>query len=257
MEAEPICRHISDLMSDPDMAVGYDWVMDMREKYPSFTLPAALLLKRSPDTITAQQRKELVSWLALAATDREAILAMFDPTEQERAMFYPAEKPAAPVTTDKAIDTFLNTYGSSSPEEDALLERLIFNPVPDYAGVLEAQAKALDEPDMPMSGQDALINAFIKKESETETAGNAAEEEQVIPAPAESPETKETEVQDPPLLSQSLAKFFIKQRRYDKAYEIISNLSLNYPEKSIYFADQLRFLQKLIINQRYSNKENQ
>ena len=80
MEAEPICRHISDLMSDPDMAVGYDWVMDMREKYPSFTLPAALLLKRSPDTITAQQRKELVSWLALAATDREAILAMFDPT---------------------------------------------------------------------------------------------------------------------------------------------------------------------------------
>ena len=70
-------------MSDPDMAVGYDWVMDMREKYPSFTLPAALLLKRSPDTITAQQRKELVSWLALAATDREAILAMFDPTEQE------------------------------------------------------------------------------------------------------------------------------------------------------------------------------
>ncbi len=257
MEAETICRHISDLMSDPDMAVGYDWVMDMREKYPSFTLPAALLLKRSPDTITAQQRKELVSWLALAATDREAILAMFDPTEQECAMFYPAEEPAAPVTTDKAIDTFLNTYGSSSPEEDALLERLIFNPVPDYAGVLEAQAKALDEPDMPMSGQDALINAFIKKESETETAGNAAEEEQVIPAPAESPETKETEVQDPPLLSQSLAKFFIKQRRYDKAYEIISNLSLNYPEKSIYFADQLRFLQKLIINQRYSNKENQ
>ena len=69
MEAETICGHISDLMSDPDMAVGYDWVMDMREKYPSFTLPAALLLKRSPDTITAQQRKELVSWLALAATD--------------------------------------------------------------------------------------------------------------------------------------------------------------------------------------------
>ena len=46
MEAEAICRHISDLMSDPDMAVGYDWVMDMREKYASFTLPAALLLKR-------------------------------------------------------------------------------------------------------------------------------------------------------------------------------------------------------------------
>ena len=57
--------------------------------------------------------------------------------------------------------------------------------------------------------------------------------------------------QDESLLSESLAKIYIKQRRYSKAFEIISNLSLKYPEKSIYFADQLRFLQKLIINQQY------
>ncbi|MDE5573889.1 MAG: tetratricopeptide repeat protein, partial [Muribaculaceae bacterium] len=51
------------------------------------------------------------------------------------------------------------------------------------------------------------------------------------------------------LLSQSLAKIYVKQHRYDKAYEIISQLSLNYPEKSCYFADQLRFLKKLMITQ--------
>ena len=61
------------------------------------------------------------------------------------------------------------------------------------------------------------------------------------------------EIQDDSLLSESLAKIYIKQGRYAKAFEIISNLSLKYPEKSVYFADQMRFLQKLIINQQYKS----
>lgn len=55
---------------------------------------------------------------------------------------------------------------------------------------------------------------------------------------------------DDSLLSESLAKIFIKQGRYERAYEIISGLNLKFPKKSAYFADQLRFLKKLIINQR-------
>ncbi len=50
------------------------------------------------------------------------------------------------------------------------------------------------------------------------------------------------------LLTESLAKIYIKQKRYYKAIEIIRRLSLKYPEKSIYFADQIRFLEKLITN---------
>ena len=37
-------------------------------------------------------------------------------------------------------------------------------------------------------------------------------------------------------LTESLAKIYIKQRRYAKALEIIRKLSLKYPEKSVYFA---------------------
>ena len=75
-------------------------------------------------------------------------------------------------------------------------------------------------------------------------------------------EVEATQVQSPEatpddsMLSESLAKIYIKQHKYSKAYEIIRNLSLNFPEKSIYFADQLRFLQKLIINQRYIQSKN-
>ena len=50
----------------------------------------------------------------------------------------------------------------------------------------------------------------------------------------------------------TLARIYVKQGRYSKALEIIKRLNLNYPKKSAYFADQIRFLEKLIIN----NKKN-
>ena len=53
---------------------------------------------------------------------------------------------------------------------------------------------------------------------------------------------------DKSYFTETLARIYVKQKRYDKALQIIKNLSLKYPEKNIYFADQLRFLEKLIIN---------
>jgi hypothetical protein len=48
--------------------------------------------------------------------------------------------------------------------------------------------------------------------------------------------------------SETLAKIYLKQKKYKNALEIIIKLSLVYPEKNVYFADQIRFLEKLIIN---------
>lgn len=48
--------------------------------------------------------------------------------------------------------------------------------------------------------------------------------------------------------TETLARIYIKQKRYEKALQIIRNLSLKYPKKNIYFADQIKLLEKLIIN---------
>ena len=53
---------------------------------------------------------------------------------------------------------------------------------------------------------------------------------------------------DDSCFTETLAKIYIKQHRYEKALEIIKKLSLKYPKKNAYFADQIRFLEKLIIN---------
>ena len=63
------------------------------------------------------------------------------------------------------------------------------------------------------------------------------ESETPIETPAEAPKTMAD------------ANLLIKNHDYEGALEIIMRLSLNNPKKSIYFADQIRFLRKLILNE--------
>lgn len=48
--------------------------------------------------------------------------------------------------------------------------------------------------------------------------------------------------------TETMARIYIKQGKFERAIEIIRRLSLKYPKKNRYFADQIRFLEKLIIN---------
>jgi hypothetical protein len=71
----------------------------------------------------------------------------------------------------------------------------------------------------------------------------------------EADETSEAEDDikqlDDSYFTETLARIYLKQHKYDKALEIIRSLYLNFPNKSIYFADQIRYLEKLVrINQK-------
>ncbi len=49
-------------------------------------------------------------------------------------------------------------------------------------------------------------------------------------------------------ISESNAKNLIRNKKYSEAIEILRKLNLNNPKKSVYFADQIRFLEKIIAN---------
>ena len=70
-------------------------------------------------------------------------------------------------------------------------------------------------------------------------------------APAVAPPSEEPAPEE--LLSETLSKIYIQQQHYDKALRIIRSLSLNYPEKNRFFADQIRFLERLIANNNTTN----
>ena len=111
-----------------------------------------------------------------------------------------------------------------------------------------------------MSATDALINRFIAQSKEkmghfpATVVDNPVSVEAVYEQLPDDPIKKPNQVDDS-TFSESLAKIYIKQGKYSKALEIIKNISLKFPEKSIYFADQIRFLRKLVINEQIKNKK--
>lgn len=62
-------------------------------------------------------------------------------------------------------------------------------------------------------------------------------------------EIQESRTQQEPPKTMADAQLLIKNHDYKAALEIIMRLSLINPKKSIYFADQIRFLRKLILNE--------
>lgn len=244
------------LLADPSLPVSADMVRESFNSHPCCVLPALLYLKQNG----IGDNDELLARVAIASPDRKALAMLLGTDAKRFAAFYPEDPQPATPDTDTTIDRFLDSYGNSSPKEIEAINKAIFNPVPDYADVLLAKEQEEDDSgaDEAMSKEDELINNFIALTKE--------QEKRVPPTPhPEINDEEKAEIANDPvgspaaandsMLSESLAKMYISQHKYSKALQIIQNISLTFPEKSIYFADQIRFLKKLILNEKYLNKK--
>ncbi len=150
--------------------------------------------------------------------------------------------------TISLIDTFLD----SIPKEDAPKTKRKPTPADaavDYvAYLLESEEEDAGTESMPgevpqMPGQN-LIDSFINSDTGRIVLNEGPLLTPQVEKPAEKPEDEIGEE----YFTETLARIYIKQGRYSKALEIIQRLSLQFPKKNAYFADQIRFLEKLIIN---------
>lgn len=254
--------HLFTSLTSPDASLLPSDVDAAAREWPFFTLPAALLLRRQGDSLDPELRRRLLASIAHHSSD-PARLFLIAGARDELINFYPAE--AKTPTTDDTITRFLDTYGRSDPQEDALLERLIFNPVaPDYLSTLADADEAPADTDDTIAGMEQIIAAIKRTDNEIAAAAGDSGTSEAGPTPGQTEEREDREKPESqqeagehsgagvstPLpsgsLSESLAKIYIRQKRFDKAFEIIHTLSLKNPKKSAYFADQLRFLRKLM-----------
>ncbi len=129
--------------------------------------------------------------------------------------------------------TLIDSFLSKQPDEQFLTSELDYTT--DYASYLlnvPAEPSAEEEPVMTPLG-----------DLQTQKQSDEADVEGM-------PDSDEDGDEADGCFTETLAKIYIKQRRYDKALEIIRKLSLKYPKKNIYFADQIRFLERLMENER-------
>ena len=119
----------------------------------------------------------------------------------------------------------------------------------DYTRLLEDNYPKIDNSQSKMHHQD-LIDSFIQNEQTRSHSRILADP--IITSTDSNAIIKEQDNLNKSLensyFTETLANIYIKQKRYDKALEIIKGLSLKYPKKNIYFADQIRYLEKLIIH---------
>lgn len=113
--------------------------------------------------------------------------------------------------------------------------------------------EALEEEEVitPMKHQSIIDNFIFKAEDLSNIRvkiDRSLADDYDEDAPYNEELGNEKELDDDFFFTQTLANIYIKQKKYKRAYEIIKRLSLNYPEKNIYFADQLSFLEKILKN---------
>jgi len=156
--------------------------------------------------------------------------------------------------TISLIDNFLDSIPAADDDTEKNKKRkpTAADAAVDYVAYLidnEGEDEQPQADGMPqMKGQN-LIDNFINNDN---GKIQLKEEPEYVPQIDESQEGEENN--DEECFTETLAKIYIKQGRYEKALEIIRRLNFNYPKKNGYFADQMRFLEKLILNNK-TNKQ--
>ena len=192
---------------------------------------------------------------AIYITDRQVLFQMIEavhyryPSHQGNQNTQRDEStPNSPNRTLSLIDNFLDSIpqeGDSEEEKKSKRKPTPADAAVDYvAYLLETEGETLGDNTVPKMKGQSLIDDFINIDKGRFTL---SEEPQSPPLTEEEAENDENAPNEG-IFTETLARIYIKQGKYSQALEIIQRLSLVYPKKNAYFADQIRFLKKLIIN---------
>ena len=225
---------------------------DMVERNPSFQAARILYLRGLYELQDARFGAELRK-AALLVPDRTTLFRLF---EEERmspvTAVVPAAEPQGISHTADRTQSLIESFLEQQPDPMASRKPHPVDASVDYMAYLMQQPDALPEglPDAEPEEElpDEDDDDFFDDEETPPTETTAQQKVQPVEAKNSTNDLYFTE---------TLAHIYIKQGKYTKAIEIIRRLSLNVPEKNRYFADQIRFLEKLILNERASNNENQ
>ncbi len=204
--------------------------------------------------------------LSIFVADRQALFYYILSEEYDRFFRQTGKIAIKEDKTSVLLNAFFESRGNSFAETDELEYSISHSSLAttDYFTYMQAtlpkesqlvQEEETEQPqDEVQLKHQNIIDTFITK-SELEGGvriqlDDSLEDQPEVETVADG---QEDELDEDVFFTETLAKIYIKQKKYEKAYKIIKHLSLNYPKKNIYFADQLSFLEKLIINTKFKD----
>ena len=272
---------IQDLISHPENLDGATllYLRELVARYPYFQTAWILYLKNLFILGDLTFKDELKRG-ALFVAD---LSLLFYYIEGERFLIkkHNAEDAELAPGTDRTLD-LIDRFLAELPEQGTSTKVVNDMSIPvempgDYTSVLLSEVSPEEAEASPLHGQE-LIDQFLEQSevahSEIQSEGEAStliegKEDEVgeqhisaTESVGEEPveeidrtvcidtddDNHEENDSEENYFTETLAKIYVRQQRYDKALEIIKKLNLKYPKKNAYFADQIRFLEKLIIN---------
>lgn len=278
-------RHLIDQISSNGQisAVSLPALYELLDQYPYFHLARLTLLRilyqqREP-AFNAELRRS-----ALYLPSRETIFGFVEsdrmvPREEKSSASFggailsrkPNERLGHAVLdtdsdrTGSLIDSFLSSIPSteSSTEHPVVpLHRGRADATTDYISymleeemTMQVGVSAVETPIAEQTSREApivmsedtgtteLIDKFIRKQGE-----HRIKLKEKSDSDLRKPTLNSDSVPQKGAFTETLARIYIKQGKFEHAIEIIRRLSLKYPKKNRYFADQIRFLEKIIAN---------
>ena len=189
---------------------------------------------------------------AIYITDRRVLFQMIEAIHYRHPSHQNSQSNESTQNSPNRTLSLINDFLDSIPQEGETDEekKSRRKPTPadaavDYvAYLLETEGETLGDDAIPKMKGQSLIDDFINIDKGRFTLNED------LPSQPFTEEVTENDENTPNegVFTETLARIYIQQGKYSQALEIIQRLSLVYPKKNAYFADQIRFLKKLIIN---------
>ena len=227
-------ERIISLISNPETINKEDnlFLENTIEKFPFFSICHILFAKGLLNTESARYNRKLKQ-AALYSLERKHLFKLITQNLEEKEL-----------STEEEVEIEIihveDTTKFTDEETDLKIEKpLEFDDTEEYSfsqWLALTKVKKIDRSEKKTEESD-LINLFIK------SSPNIKAEKNKFFSPTETAKTSLVENNE--LVTETLARVYLEQQHFEKAIEAYKKLSLKYPKKSSFFADQIKLINDL------------